>query len=157
MRAQSVMVLILATLCACSQDGPTPAGSHSETSATIVETAILSEAEAAAASEDWGSALTYFSGETDGVQGLLSGTATIDPGREIHPPHRHIEEEFLMVLEGSGEWTVGDRSLTATAGDMLYAAAWDLHGIRNSGDQPLRFVFWKWQSKGVPAPEKPAR
>ena len=34
-----------------------------------------------------------------------------------------------------------------------HAAPWDVHGIRNTGRAPLRFVVWKWNSKGVaPAP-----
>ena len=116
---------------------------------------VISAQQAEKSEEAWGQFAQYFDGETAGVSDLLSGTATIKPGMEIHPPHRHAEEEFLMVIEGRGTWTVGDQSFEAGEGDMLYAAAWDLHGIKNTGEVPLTFVFWKWNSKGLPVPVDP--
>ena len=118
-------------------------------------TQVLTTETANVSEEEWGTFVEYFAGETAGVRDLLSGTATISPGLEIHPPHRHAEEEFLMVLEGEGEWTVGEEVFGAKKGDMLYAAAWDSHGIKNTGDEPLTFVFWKWDSKGLPVPLDP--
>lgn len=100
--------------------------------------------------EEWGTFVEYSGGETSGTQDLLSGTATIKPGLEIHPPHRHHEEEFLMVLEG--EWIIGEEVFPAKTGDMRYADAWKRHEIKNTGDTPLTFVFWKWHSKGLPFP-----
>ena len=121
-----------------------------------VSTAVLTEETAKSSTEEWGEFVEYFGGETQGLSDLLSGTATIKPGLEIHPPHKHAEEEFLMVLEGEGEWSVGGKTFTATAGDMLYAAAWDVHGIKNTGEEPLKFVFWKAHPKGMPVPVDPA-
>ena len=123
--------------------------------APSAQTQVITTQTAATSEEDWGTFREYFAGETAGVTDLLSGTATIAPGMEIHPPHSHSEEEFLMVVEGSGEWTVGEETFAASEGDMLYAAAWDLHGITNTGDTPLTFVFWKWNSRGVPVPADP--
>lgn len=118
-------------------------------------TQVLTTETATTTEEEWGTFVEYFAGETAGTKDLLSGTATIKPGLEIHPPHRHAEEEFLMVTEGQGEWTVGEEVFVANKGDMLYAAAWDSHGIKNTGDTPLTFVFWKWNSKGLPVPVDP--
>jgi hypothetical protein len=30
-----------------------------------------------------------------------------------------------------------------------------VHGIRNTGRVPLRFVVWKWSSKGVAPAQRP--
>lgn len=140
-------------LAGCSQsDGDTVA----DTIAPVaLETQVLTPATAAASEEEWGIFVQYFAGDTAGLSDLLSGKATILPGLEIHPPHRHSEEEFLMVVEGRGEWTVGDETFEAGEGDMLYAAAWDLHGIKNTGEEPLTFVFWKAHPKGMPVPADP--
>lgn len=156
MRTLFIAVLGGLLVSGCSGAEPAVEPNGNEASVAGLETRVLSAAEAVTSEEEWGTGVTYFEGETEGVQDLLSGTATIKPGLEIHPPHRHHEEEFLMVLEGTGEWTVGERSFAASAGDMLYAGSWDLHGIRNTGGEPLRFVFWKWHSKGVPVPQDPA-
>ena len=121
-----------------------------------VSTTVLTAETAKSTSEEWGEFVEYFGGETEGLSDLLSGTATIKAGLEIHPPHKHAEEEFLMVLEGEGEWSVGGKTFTASTGDMLYAAAWDVHGIKNTGEEPLKFVFWKAHPKGMPVPTDPA-
>ncbi len=116
---------------------------------------VLTPSELDPVDEEWGVFVEYFSGESAGAKDILSGTATLNPGFEAHPPHRHAEEEFLMVVEGEGTWTLGDKDFPAKTGDMLYSAAWDLHGIKNTGDKPLTFVFWKWNSKGLPVPSDP--
>ncbi len=115
--------------------------------------AIRAQAEARRENAAWGTLYTYYAGETRGTRDGLAAVAVIRPGQEIHPPHAHAEEEYLMVLEGEGTWQLNGRARPARAGDMQYAAPWDVHGIRNTGRVPLRFVVWKWQSKGVaPAP-----
>jgi quercetin dioxygenase-like cupin family protein len=82
--------------------------------------------------------------------------AVIKPGVEIHPPHEHSDEEFLLVTQGSGEWSVDGEVFKANTGDMLYAAPWDEHGVKNTGDIDLVFVVFKWHSKGIAVPPKSA-
>ncbi|MEL6566929.1 MAG: cupin domain-containing protein [Pseudomonadota bacterium] len=117
--------------------------------------AVVSEQSAQRSVETWGDFLTYFDGETFSTRDLLNGVAIIKPGQEIHPPHRHAEEEFLMVIEGNGRWHLNGEDFAASAGDTLYAAPWDIHGITNTGDTPLRFVVWKWASQAQPLPTDP--
>ena len=111
--------------------------------------AIRAQAEAERQDADWGTLYAYYEGESYGTRDALAAVAVIKPGRQIHPPHRHAEEEYLMVTEGEGTWHLNGRERPARAGDMLYAAPWDVHGVRNTGRVPLRFVVWKWNSKGV--------
>ncbi len=118
----------------------------------MAKTGVVTFENANKDSAEWGDFHTYFSGETFGTKDVLTGVAVIKPGQEIHPPHRHAEEEYLMVTEGEGEWHVNGKDFKATKGDMLYAAPWDIHGIKNTGDKPLTFVVWKWNNKGKTAP-----
>ena len=120
-----------------------------------LESVIWSQNEAARDDADWGTFYAYHEGETAGTTDGLVGVAVIDPGEEIHPPHEHAEEEYLMVLEGSGTWHLLGEERPAEAGDLLYAAPWDVHGIANTGDVPLKFVVWKWNSRGVGPPARP--
>jgi mannose-6-phosphate isomerase-like protein (cupin superfamily) len=117
--------------------------------------AIRTQAEARREDAAWGTLYTYFEGESYGTRDGLAAVAVIRPGQEIHPPHEHAEEEYLMVLEGEGTWHLNGRERPASAGDMQYAAPWDVHGIRNTGRVPLRFVVWKWNSKGVAPAQRP--
>jgi len=109
-----------------------------------LKTSVISEKQVPPDIQGWGRFLTYFSGDTEHVSDVLTGVAVIKPGAQIHPPHKHIEEEFLMVLEGNGTWTIGNKDFAASSGDILYAAPWDLHGLKNTGVTPLRFVVFKY-------------
>lgn len=111
--------------------------------------AIVSQQEAQRQDFDWGTLYTYFNRETYGTRDGLAAVAVIRPGWEIHPPHQHAEEEYLMVVEGGGTWHLNGQERDAKPGDMQYAAPWDVHGIKNTGNTPLRFVVWKWNNKGV--------
>jgi mannose-6-phosphate isomerase-like protein (cupin superfamily) len=117
--------------------------------------AIVPEGRAVQDDFEWGTLYTYFEGETYGTTNVLSAVAIINPGMEIHPPHRHTEEEILMVTEGEGTWHLNGETSPAFAGDILYAAPWDVHGITNTGSETLRFVVWKWDNKGMSLPVDP--
>jgi mannose-6-phosphate isomerase-like protein (cupin superfamily) len=119
--------------------------------------AIRAEREAKRQDFAWGSLYTYFEGETHGTRDGLAAVAVIKAGQQIHPPHTHAEEEYLMVVEGNGTWHLNGRERPARPGDMQYAAPWDVHGISNTGRAPLRFVVWKWNSRGVTPRAAPAR
>jgi mannose-6-phosphate isomerase-like protein (cupin superfamily) len=116
---------------------------------------IVSQAEAEVEKGEGYQFYSYFTQPTFGTAEALTGVAVIEPGQEIHPPHTHAGEEFLMVIEGEGVWSLNDKEAAAKAGDILYAAPWDSHGIRNTGKTLLKFVVMKWQSKGVAAPAEP--
>ncbi|SDL96239.1 Mannose-6-phosphate isomerase, cupin superfamily [Catalinimonas alkaloidigena] len=118
--------------------------------------AVISQQKASREDFEWGSLYTYYTDETYGTKDLLAAVAVIKPGMEIHPPHLHAEEEFLMVTEGEGTWSMNGKTFPAQAGDMQYAAPWDEHGITNTGTTPLTFVVWKWNNKGVKVPKQPS-
>jgi mannose-6-phosphate isomerase-like protein (cupin superfamily) len=127
----------------------------SQSAGNLISSAVVTAKGVKTENADWGSFSTYFQGETYGTRDALSGVAVIKPGQEIHPPHQHAEEEFLMVAEGEGMWHLNGKDFAAQQGDMLYAAPWDVHGIKNTGKAPLKFVVWKWNNKGVALPKQP--
>ena len=144
--------LMLSTACTAS-DAETPSPAQSSTDDLASQ--VLTREKSTIAEEAWGRFITYSEGTTFGTMDSLTGVAEINPGQQIHPPHVHAEEEYLMVLEGTGEWHLNGRDFPAKAGDMIYARPWDIHGIKNTGETVMKFVVWKWNSKGItplPAP-----
>jgi mannose-6-phosphate isomerase-like protein (cupin superfamily) len=123
--------------------------------AKTIPSAVKTQQQAKHDKSDWGTFYTYYEGETYGTKDMLTGVAVIKPGMEIHPPHQHTEEEYLMVTEGQGAWHLNGKTFAAQKGDILYAAPWDVHGIKNTGAAPLVFVVWKWNNKGLALPAKP--
>ncbi|WP_348269580.1 cupin domain-containing protein [Edaphobacter paludis] len=48
-------------------------------------------------------AKVHFNGPTKQLAAVASGVVTLEPGSRPHPPHRHPEEELIIVAAGTGE------------------------------------------------------
>jgi len=63
-----------------------------------------------------------------------------------HPPQQHPAEDFMVVTEGTGEILVDGKTTNVAAGSMMYCGAGKLHGVLNTGREPLLFYFYKWKA-----------
>lgn len=123
--------------------------------AKALKSKVLRWEEAEAHSDRWGEIRKYFAGEGAGVKDLFTAMAVIKPGEALHKAHRHAEEEFLVILEGSGAWHLDGKEFPLQKGDVLYVEPWVMHGCTNTGAEPLKFFVVKWNGKGVPVPPEP--
>ena len=108
----------------------------------------------AAAPVDGCRVFTHYNGPTDQLQGLCVGMAVLDPGSSPHPPHRHPEEEFMIVASGDGEIEVDGKATRVGPGAIMYVASNTEHGIRNTGKVPMTFYWSKWLAQGFGANER---
>jgi quercetin dioxygenase-like cupin family protein len=92
-------------------------------------------------------AYVHFNGPTQQLAALASGLVTLEPGAQPHPPHRHPEEEIMIVGEGSGEFYLNGAATQVKTGDMLFAEANVLHGVKNTGQTRMTFYFAKIMGK----------
>jgi mannose-6-phosphate isomerase-like protein (cupin superfamily) len=88
----------------------------------------------------------YFNGPTDQLKSMVTGNLILMPGMSPHPPHRHPEEEFLWVTEGTGEIMCDGKTYPVAPGSVMYCAGNHLHGITNTGTVPMTFYFSKWMA-----------
>jgi mannose-6-phosphate isomerase-like protein (cupin superfamily) len=91
----------------------------------------------------------HYNGPTDQLSGLCAGMGVLDPGASPHPPHRHPEEEFLIIAGGTGEIECDGKTTQVGPGAIMYCAGDVLHGITNTGKVPMTFYWSKWMAKGV--------
>lgn len=96
--------------------------------------------------EPFGELRIYFDGPTDQLKAMTAGSLRLNPGATPHPPHKHPEEEFMLITEGSGEMSVDGKLTKVGPGVMMYCAAGKLHGIVNTGKSAMLFYFWKWKA-----------
>jgi quercetin dioxygenase-like cupin family protein len=120
--------------------------------AAPLESRIIREADAKKSTGTWGSIEIYTPEGTPtmGTSSLLAAELEFLPGRQLQPPHRHVNEEFQYVISGSGTWHLNGTDIPLQEGDLMYAKPGDLHGIANTSTEPLRFLVVKWISKGAP-------
>lgn len=94
-------------------------------------------------------AYVHFNGPTRQLAALAAGLVTLEPGAQPHPPHRHPEEEIMIVGEGTGEFSVNGVATQVKTGDMVFAEANVLHGVRNTGKTTMTFYFVKMMGKSA--------
>jgi len=74
---------------------------------------------------------------------------TLNPGETPHAPHKHPDEELLIVKEGTVESLVNGELKRVGAGSVIFQAANQLHAIRNVGTTPATYHVIKWNSPGM--------
>ncbi len=68
---------------------------------------------------------------------LLLGLNCLQPGQR-QEPHEHADQDkFYFVLEGQGEFTVGQEVVRAGPGLTVWAPAGVSHGVTNTGAHRL--------------------
>ena len=92
-------------------------------------------------------AYVQFNGPTEQLAALASGFVTLELGAQPHPPHRHPEEEIMIVGEGTGEFFIDGVTTQVKMRDVIFAEANVLHGVRNTGDTRMTFYFIKIMGK----------
>lgn len=75
-----------------------------------------------------------------------SHVTTLHPGMRSHPPHRHGQEEFILVKEGTLEVHINGRTQRAGPGSVLFFAANDAHNSTNVGEQPATYLVFNYQT-----------
>lgn len=81
-------------------------------------------------------------------QRLLLGLNCFEPG-QADRAHTHAEQDkFYFVLEGKGEFTIGDETVNAGAGLTVLAPAGVTHGVANNGSERLVILMGltPWQT-----------
>src|SRR5262249_39981834 len=74
---------------------------------------------------------------------------TLNPGQMPHEPHRHPDEEMVMVKEGTLEVTVNGKTTRIGPGSVFFVAPNDLHGFKNVADTPATYFVQRWLSPGM--------
>ncbi len=92
----------------------------------------------------------YFIGETDQSKLLETIQVHVKPGHSMRPPHKHSEEEILLVLEGDGEFLVDGKPIACLAEAMLYAAPGTIYIDQGGFKVPMRHSSGRAGQPGKP-------
>lgn len=72
---------------------------------------------------------------------------TIDPGKSPHAPHKHDDEEFIIIKEGQLKITVNDSSRILDPGSFALFIPGDEHGLLNVGNTKATYYVFRYRSK----------
>jgi len=69
---------------------------------------------------------------------------TLNPGQTSHPPHRHVNEELIILREGECETLSNGSWVKVGPGSVVFNASNSLHGFRNVGTVPATYHVINW-------------
>lgn len=75
-----------------------------------------------------------------------SHVTTLNPGLRSHAPHRHGQEEFIIIKEGTLEASINGRTQRAGPGSIFFFAAHDAHNSTNVGETPATYLVFNFQT-----------
>lgn len=87
---------------------------------------------------------------TPTLERLEMHITTLKPGETSHPPHKHPEEELIVIKEGTVMSLVGGQERRLGPGSIILQASNEMHGLRNVGDTPATYHVILWRSAATP-------
>ncbi len=78
------------------------------------------------------------------VDQLEMHVTTLNPGMMSHPPHRHVNEELIIMDKGECETLSDGKWIKVGPGDVVFNASNSLHGFRNVGTTPAMYHVINW-------------
>jgi quercetin dioxygenase-like cupin family protein len=100
---------------------------------------------------DVGSVRSFFKTRTPTIEELEVHATTLDPGKSPHPPHRHPNEEMIIIRQGTVEALVNGTWKRVGPGSVVFFASNQLHGLRNVGTEQAIYHVINWKTAATPA------
>ncbi|MBB6145222.1 quercetin dioxygenase-like cupin family protein [Silvibacterium bohemicum] len=99
---------------------------------------------------DVGSVRSFVKAPTATLDELEIHVTTLDPGKTSHPPHRHPNEELIIIRQGTVETLSNGVWTRVGPGSVIFNASNQLHGFRNVGAEPAIYHVINWKSAATP-------
>lgn len=75
---------------------------------------------------------------------------TLNNGETPHPPHRHSDEEVIVVKEGTVEAFINGATTSGGPGSVFFFASNDNHGLRNVGEESATYFVFRILTEETP-------
>ena len=101
-----------------------------------------------------GSVRSFFRARTATLDELEMHVTTLDPGKSSHAPHRHPNEELIIVKQGTVETLSNGEWKRVGPGSVIFNASNQLHGLRNVGTDEAVYHVINWKSATTPGSQQ---
>ncbi|MGA2571824.1 MAG: cupin domain-containing protein [Terracidiphilus sp.] len=81
----------------------------------------------------YGTVRSLCSAPTATLENLEMHVTTLNPGMSSHAPHKHPNEELIIVRQGTVETLSNGQWVRVGPGSVIFNASNQLHGFRNVG------------------------
>lgn len=124
-----------------------------QTQKTVMRSALFEWNAVPAKQTEVGAARQFFRSPTATLDELELHVTTLNPGLSSHAPHKHPNEELVIIKEGTVEALVGGEWKKAGPGSVIFNASNELHALKNTGTTPATYHVINWRSPGTQKPQ----
>jgi XRE family transcriptional regulator, regulator of sulfur utilization len=78
---------------------------------------------------------------------------TLNPGQASHPPHKHPNEEVIIIREGAVETLSNGQWVKAGPGSIVFEASNELHATKNVGTTQSTYTVISFKTDKTPSGE----
>ncbi|HEY0941488.1 MAG TPA: cupin domain-containing protein [Steroidobacter sp.] len=75
---------------------------------------------------------------------------TLPAGATSHAPHKHPNEELVIIKEGTVEVLVNGQMKRVGPGSVVFNGSNEMHSLRNIGDGPATYHVINWTTAATP-------
>ena len=100
---------------------------------------------------DHGSTRTVCSTPTATLENLEMHVSTLNPGMSPHPPHKHPNEELIIIRQGTVETLSNGTWIRVGPGSMIFNGSNQLHGFKNVGTEAAIYHVVNVKTEKTPA------
>ena len=93
-----------------------------------------------------GSVRQFFRNPTITLDELECHVTTLNPGLQSHPPHKHPNEELVIIREGNVEVLSNGEWKKVGPGSVIFNASNELHALKNIGTSPAVYHVINFKS-----------
>jgi XRE family transcriptional regulator, regulator of sulfur utilization len=97
-----------------------------------------------------GARRTVVDAPTPTLDKLHLHVTTLNPGQNTGAPHRHPQEEMVIVKEGTLEISIDGNKQTAGPGAVVFKAANVAENMTNIGTTPATYYVVQWFTPATP-------
>jgi uncharacterized cupin superfamily protein len=98
-----------------------------------------------------GTRRVVFDGPTATLDRFHCHVSTLNPGQDTGAPHRHPQEELVILKSGTVEVNIDGKIRPAQAGDMIFYSANEIENMRNVGTAPATYYVLQFYTAKTPA------
>lgn len=100
-----------------------------------------------------GSVRSVVSSPTATLENLEIHITTLNPGQMPHPPHRHPNEELVLIDQGTVEAFNNGVWKRVGPGSIIFNGSNEVHGLRNVGTTPAQYHVINVKTAATPPGE----
>jgi quercetin dioxygenase-like cupin family protein len=147
------MIAALTAVAAASEAFAAPAATAVSAPAPVMGSSVFDWNSIPAKPNATGSVRSFFSAPTATLKNLEVHVTTLNPGLMPHQPHRHPNEEMVIIQHGTVEVLSNGAWKRVGVGSVIFNGSNQLHGLKNVGSEPAVYHVINFQSDATPAGE----